>query len=292
MPSLRALLASDIDVPLVVTNPDRPAGRKLELHAPPVKEAAMQAGVEVIQPDKARDPEFQERIREARPDVAAVVAYGKILPVDLLSIPRLGFVNLHFSLLPAYRGAAPVQRAVMDGVAETGATIMLLTEGMDEGPILAMEPTRVGANETAGELGARLARDGAPLLVRTLRAYEAGEVRPREQDHALASYAPKITTDEARVDWARPAQRIHDLVRGLNPAPGAWTTFRGTRLKVLRTEVASDGGGRPGEVLADGLVAAGEGALRLVEVKPAGKRAMTAEEMFRGLRPAPGEAME
>lgn len=292
MPSLRALLESDIEVPLVVTNPDRPAGRKLELHAPPVKDAALEAGVEVLQPDKARDPDFQERLRATEPDVAAVVAYGKILPASLLEVPRLGFVNLHFSLLPAYRGAAPVQRALMDGVDETGVTIMVLTEGMDEGPILAMERAAVGPDETTGELGERLARDGAPLLVDTLRAFAAGEVQPQEQDHDRATYASKITSQEARIDWSLPAKTIHDLARGLNPAPGAWTTFRGNRLKVLRTRVTEGPAGRPGEVTADDLIVTGDGALELVEVQPAGKRAMPGDDLFRGLRPAPGEAME
>ena len=293
MPSLEALVASDVEVALVVTNPDRPAGRKLELQAPPVKRAAEAAGIEVAQPGKARDPELHERLRDLDPDVAVVVAYGKILPRSLLDIPRLGFVNLHFSLLPAYRGAAPVQRALMDGVDETGISVMILTEGMDEGPILAVRPTTVGVDETAGELGERLAADGAPLLVEAIASYAAGKVEPSEQDHDRATYAPKISSDEARIEWERPAQAIHNLVRGLNPAPGAWTTFRGARLKVLRTTERDDRG-RPGEILDDGslVVATADTAVELVEVQPAGKRAMSGEELRRGLRPAPGEVME
>jgi methionyl-tRNA formyltransferase len=222
-----------------------------------------------------------------------VVAYGKILPRSLLDIPRLGFVNLHFSLLPAYRGAAPVQRALMDGVEETGISVMILTEGMDEGPVLAVRPTAVAPDENAGELGERLAAAGAPLLVETIASYAAGAIEPSEQDHDRATYAPKISSEEARIEWERPAHAIHNLVRGLNPAPGAWTTFRGARLKVLRT-IERDDRGRPGEILDGGalVVATGDTAVELVEVQPAGKRAMSGEELRRGLRPAAGEVME
>lgn len=286
-------MAAGADVPLVVTNPDRPAGRKLELQPPPVKQAALDAGLEVIQPDKARAPELHERLAALRVDVATVVAYGKILPGSLLDVPRRGFVNLHFSLLPAYRGAAPVQRALMDGVATSGVTIMALTEGMDEGPILAAAPTEVDPEETAGELGERLARSGADLLVPTLERYVAGAIAPREQDHARATYAPKIGGEEARIDWTRPASDIHNHVRALNPAPGAWTTFRGTRMKVLRArEVAGEAS--PGRLLRtdDLVVGTGEGAVALAEIQPAGKRPMTGAELARGLRPERGERFE
>ena len=283
MPSLEALIASDIEVAAVVTNPDRPAGRKLELHAPPVKETALAAGIEVLQPDKARDPDFQTRLKEIGPDVAPVVAYGKILPASVLDIPLYGFVNLHFSLLPEYRGAAPVQRAVMDGVEKTGASVMVLTEGMDEGPVLGTSVVDVGEDETAGELGNRLAEVGAPLLVDSLKAYVAGEINPQEQDHEAATYAPKITSEEARIDWAKPADEIRNHVRGLNPAPGAWTTFKDGRLRVLRS-IARDGEGTPGQVLDPKtlVVATQGGALELTEVQPAGKRVMSGVEFARG----------
>ena len=274
-----------------MTNPDRPAGRKLELQAPPVKKTAQAAGVEVLQPEKARSEELHERLRAAEPDVATVVAYGKILPGSLLAIPRAGFVNLHFSLLPAYRGAAPVQRALMDGVEETGVSVMVLTEGMDEGPVLASESTPVGANETAGELGERLARSGAGLLVRTLEAYVAGDMQPVEQDHARATYAPKIDKDEARIDWSRPARALHNHARGLNPMPGAWTTFRGARLGILGTEPRPDVSAPPGEIGPgpDLVVGTGDGGLVLTEVQPAGKRRMSGGDFARGLRLRPGE---
>ena len=256
-----------------------------------MKEAALEAGLEVLQPEKARDPEFQKRLGELGADVAAVVAYGKILPASVLEIPPLGFVNLHFSLLPAYRGAAPVQRALMDGMKESGASVMVLTEGMDEGPVLGKSVVDIADEDTAGTLGERLAQVGAPLLVETIQMYADGELDPVEQDHNAATYAPKTTTEEARIDWTSPAATIRNLVRGLNPAPGGWTTLRGTRVKVLRV-AHRDGEGTPGEIL-DGsemVVATGEGALELTEVQPAGKRAMTGPELSRGLRPASGES--
>jgi methionyl-tRNA formyltransferase len=260
-----------------------------------VKDAALEAGIDVIQPDKARDPEFLERLRALRPDVAPVVAYGKILPASLLEVPRLGFVNVHFSLLPAYRGAAPVQRALMDGVRKTGVSIIVLTEGMDEGPILSVAKTEVAPDESAGEVGERLAQVGAPLLVDSILRYDAGELEPLEQDHAAATYAPKIDPEETRIDWGRPAEKVRDLARALDPQPGAWTTLRDRRIKLSRA------GPRPGPTLApgelaweDGRLLAGTGTdpVDLQQVQPAGKRRMTGDEMARGLRPAPGERFE
>jgi methionyl-tRNA formyltransferase len=286
VPSLRALVESPAGVAAVVTNPDKPAGRGMDLRPSPVKEEALRAGVEVLQPPRARDPELEERLRAIAPDVAVVVAYGSILPGSLLEVPRLGFVNLHFSLLPAYRGAAPVQRALMDGVPVTGVSIMVLTEGMDEGPVLAVAEVPVEPRDTAGTLGARMAELGAPLLVETLRGYAAGEVQPREQDHGRATYAPKITTEEARVDWARPAEQIANLVRGLNPAPGAWTEWEGRRLKLWQVTPADDEL-EPGELRASGsalLAGTGTNALELADVQLAGKRRMSGGELARGLR--------
>lgn len=290
VPALRALIASDIEIAAVVTNPDRPAGRGYELRPPPVKETALDRGLAVLQPQKASDPGFAAALRDLAPDVCPVVAYGKILPPQILDIPPLGFINLHFSLLPAYRGAAPVQRAIVDGLDVTGVTIMRLTEGMDEGPVLAVAETPIGQDETAGELGARLAEIGAPLLAETLVKLESGDVDPREQDHARATYAPKISTAEAEIDWTRPSASVRNLIRGLNPMPGAWTTFRGTRLKVHEASQV-EGSGEPGEVVdAERLiVATGEGLLRLDSVQPAGKRPMSGVEFARGARPSAGE---
>jgi methionyl-tRNA formyltransferase len=294
VPSLRALLDSSIEVPAVVTNPDKPAGRGMELAASPVKAVAADAGIAVLQPEKVSDAGFQDALVTLEPDVAVVVAYGKILPGSLLAIPRLGFLNVHFSLLPAYRGAAPVQRALMDGVETTGVSIMVLNEGMDEGPVLATETIAVGPNDTAGEVGARLAEVGAVLLVRGLDDYGAGRIEPMPQDDDLATYAPKLDGDEARIDWRSPAARVHNLVRALNPAPGAWTTLRGTRLKVFATRPAALTGLAPGELEAGPELVAGtsDGALVLSDVQIAGKRRMEGRELARGLRIQPEDRLE
>lgn len=273
-----------------MTNPDKPAGRGMELRPSPVKEEALRAGLEVLQPRRAREPELEERLREIAPDVAVVVAYGSILPGSLLEVPRLGFVNLHFSLLPEYRGAAPVQRAVMDGVAVSGVSIMVLTEGMDEGPVLALQEVQVEPDDTAGTLGERMAQLGAPLLVDTIRRYGAGELEPRAQDHARATYAPKITTDEARVDWSQPADVILNLVRGLNPSPGAWTEWDGRRLKVWVVRPAT-GDVPPGALQATGdrlLTGTATHPVELADVQLAGKKRMSGAELARGLRVAEG----
>jgi methionyl-tRNA formyltransferase len=263
----------------------------MELAQSPIKDAALRVGIEVLQPEKARDPALHERMTKLAPDAAIVVAYGKILPATLLDIPRLGFVNVHFSLLPEYRGAAPVQRALMDGVKETGVSIMVLTEGMDEGPVLSTEAIEVGVDETAGTLGRRLGEVGAKLLVRVLPDYAAGDIQPVPQDDERATYAPKITMAEARIDWTRPAESIRNLVRALNPAPGAWTTFRDLRLKVYAVERADGNEVPPGELRAQAelVIGTSDGALALNEVQLAGKRRMTGSELARGLRIHEGE---
>lgn len=257
----------------------------MELRPSPVKEEAVAAGLEVLQPRRARAPELEKRLRELAPDVAVVVAYGSILPASLLEVPPLGFVNLHFSLLPAYRGAAPVQRAVMDGAPVTGISIMVLTEGMDEGPVLATREVPVAPVDTAGTLGGRMAEIGGPMLVEVLQAYASGAVRPVEQDHARATYAPKITSEEARIDWTLPAPRIANLVRGLNPAPGAWTELDGRRLKVWAVAPSTETL-QPGAVRGDGTLLAGTGthAVELADVQLAGKRRMAGAELARGIR--------
>ena len=271
----------------MVTNPDRPAGRGYELQASPVKEAALQQGFPVWQPAKARDPEFHETLLEAQPEVCVVVAYGKILPGSLLEIPRLGFVNVHFSLLPEYRGAAPVQRAVMDGRDETGVSIMVLTEGMDEGPVLARRAEEIKSDDTAGDVGERLADTGAALLIETLTAYLSGDLQPEEQDHDKATYAPKLSTEEAEIDWIENAQQIRNKVRGLQPVPGAWTTLEGTRLKIQEVQMSAGRALPPGRVRVDGdafTVGTGDGNLTITEAQMAGKRRMSGSEIARGLR--------
>jgi len=295
VPSLDALVASEIEVDAVVTNPDRPAGRGLELQSSPVKQAALRYGLEVVQPRRARDEDFLAWFRERAPDVATVVAYGKILPAEVLEIPRLGFVNVHFSLLPAYRGAAPVQRALMNGDETTGVSIMVLTEGMDEGPVLTRTGTAIGPEETAGTLGERLAHAGAPLLVRSLLALASGEISPEPQDDTKATYAPKITNEEAFIDWSLPAARIHNHVRALDPAPGA-STLLGTRLlKVWSVTIRPDLERLdPGElhvIAGDMAVGTGDDAVSVNELQPAGKRRMAGPDFARGLRLTGGERL-
>lgn len=286
-------MRSAVEVVGVVTNPDRPAGRGLEPRPPPVKVAALGANLDVVQPRSARDPALEVWVRERDPDVATVVAYGKILPGSLLEVPRLGFVNVHFSLLPQYRGAAPVQRALLDGLDRTGVSIIVLTEGMDEGPILTSAELAIGQEETAGELGDRLAKLGAALLFDALEGYGSGTLVAREQEHDRATYAPKMSADEARIEWTRSAREIKDLVRGLNPDPGAWTTFRGKRVKLHRVRAVSDAALAAGEIDPSGERAgAGEGAVELVEVQLEGKRVMSGAELARGLRVTPGERFE
>jgi methionyl-tRNA formyltransferase len=290
VPSLDALLASDVEVVAVVTNPDRPSGRGMKLQPSPVKAAATTAGVRVLQPARARDPELLDELRAIAPDVAVVVAYGSILPKSLLDVPPHGFVNVHFSLLPLYRGAAPVQRAIIDGRLETGVSMMVLTEGMDEGPVLAAEATPIGPAETAAELGERLATLGARALLPALTGYVSGALTPVPQDDSAATYAPKITTAEARIDWSEDARSIGNKVRALNPAPGAWTSLGDERVKLHRAAPGDHPELRPGELLvADRLFAGtGDGAIAIEEAQVAGRKAMSGLELARGLRLEPG----
>jgi methionyl-tRNA formyltransferase len=292
--SLEALLAADVEVAAVVTNPDRPAGRGYEVQASPVKIAALEHSLDILQPEKARDPGFMSALTELAPDVCIVVAYGKILPLAVLEAAPKGFLNVHFSLLPLYRGAAPVQRAVMEGRQETGVSIMRLTEGMDEGPVLSRRAETIRPDDTAGSVGDRLAIAGAALLTETLARYMEGSLEPEEQRHEDATYASKITTEEARIDWTEPARTIHDKIRGLQPFPGAWTTFAGQRLKVQRSSVPGGGVLSPGSMSVSAgalLVGTGEGDLVLEEVQLAGKRRMPGIEAARGLRLEGGEVL-
>lgn len=260
----------------------------------PVKQAAIDAGLEVIQVERARDPELSTRLEALAPDVAIVVAYGSILPKNLLEVPRKGFVNLHFSLLPRYRGAAPVQRAIMNGDEVSGASVMVLTEGMDEGPVLAERELPIASDDTTQTYGARLAAIGAELLVETVASYLEGTVTPEPQDDSQATYAPKLTTEDARIDWRASARQIHDLVRALDPDPGAWTTLLGARLKVFKATPVERPGLSAGQVSIDGasvVVGTGDGAVDLEEVQPATKRRMAGSDFARGVRLSGDERM-
>ena len=287
MPSLEALLASDHEVAAVVTRPDAPAGRGRTLRPSPVRERAEAAGVEVLTPVHPRDEGFQARLRELAPDCCPVVAYGALVPQAVLDVPVHGWVNLHFSLLPAWRGAAPVQHALLHGDEITGATTFRLEAGMDTGPVYGVTTEQVRPTDTSGDLLERLAVSGAGLLVATLDGIARGELRPVPQPSEGVSLAPKITVDDARVDWSAPAVRVDRLVRACTPAPGAWTTLRGKRVK-LGPVVPTDEVLPAGEVAGD-LVGTATTAVRLGGVRPEGKGAMPAADWLRGLRLEPGE---
>ncbi len=287
LPSLEALLASGHDVVAILTRPDAPAGRGRTLKRSPVRERAEAAGLEVLTPAHPREDTFQARLREIAPDCCPVVAYGALVPQPVLDVPAHGWVNLHFSLLPAWRGAAPVQHAVLAGDEVTGATTFRLEAGLDTGPVFGVTTEDVRPTDTSGDLLARLAVAGAGLLVATLDALENGSVQAVPQPSEGVSSAPKITVDDARVDWSAPALRVDRLVRACTPAPGAWTTMRGKRVKIGPVTLTHDTLA-PGE-LRDGLVGTGAGAVRLGGVRPEGRPAMAAADWLRGLRIEPGE---
>jgi methionyl-tRNA formyltransferase len=255
--------------------------------ASPVKERAHAAGLQVLQPESPRDAGFADALSAFAPDVGAVVAYGHLLPREVLAVPAKGFVNVHYSLLPRYRGAAPVQRAVMAGESETGVTTFLLEPTFDSGPILMVERVPVAPEDTAGTLMDRLAPIGATLLVRTLDGLASGRLIPQPQDETLATPAPKVMPEEGEIDWTRPAAELANLVRGLNPAPGAFTRYRGKRLKVWRA-ATTEGSGVPGSIVDLEehrlRVAAGEGVLDLLEVQLEGSKRLETLEFLRGHR--------
>jgi methionyl-tRNA formyltransferase len=300
---LRALAAADdVDVALVLTNPPRPAGRGSRLTATAVADAAAELDLPLLEVDRVRDGEGFDALDSLEPDAIVVVAYGEILTPDVLDIPRLGALNVHFSILPRWRGAAPVQRAILDGDEVTGVTVMLMDEGLDTGPILRTAETSIAPDENAGTLGARLAELGAPLLVEVLRGLEDGSVEPSSQDHAAATFAPKLVPDERTIDWDQPADAIVRRVRAFAPDPGAVATFRGGRLKVLRAESVPIGGymiaaiPKRGELRIEEddspvVHGVGDGAVRLLEVAPAGRKRMSGAEWARGARIQPGEQL-
>jgi methionyl-tRNA formyltransferase len=292
VPALEALVAAtDVEVVAVLTNPDRPKGRSRTPVPPPVKVAARAHGLPVWQPTKPA--EVLDDLRTLDLDAAAVVAYGALLPRSVLDAGGRGFVNLHFSLLPRWRGAAPVQHALRAGDRVTGVTTFVLERGMDTGPILDQVEVEIGEDEAAGQLLARLADLGAPVLVDSVRRLVAGE-EPTPQPSEGVTLAPKITPDDVAIDWSVPAQQVTDLCRSADPAPGAHTTFRGRRLKVYAAP-AADGHGEPGTVLdrssAGVIVACGDGAVRLAEVQPEGKARMGGSGFANGYRPEPGERL-
>lgn len=289
-PSLRALLEHH-EVVLVVTQPDKPAGRGKKLAAPPVKQVAVEAGVEVVQPRSARKPEFAEMLRATGAEVGVVVAYGKILPRAVLEAFPRGCINVHASLLPAYRGAAPIQWSIIKGETETGVAIMQLDEGMDTGPVLLERREPIRPDDTAGTLFDRLAPLGADALIEALAGLEAGSLEPTAQDESAASYAPMLKKSDGEVDWSKPAADVVNLIRGVDPWPGAYTSLDGKRLKLFGARVGG-GAGEPGQVLgADevGLrIACGRGVCVVAEVQAAGRKRMTAHAYVAGRPIEPG----
>lgn len=311
VPSLEALLASSHTVAAVLTRPDAPAGRGRQVRQSAIAERARESGIEVLQPGRPSDPAFQARLREIAPDCCPVTAYGALIPGEALRIPRHGWVNVHFSVLPAWRGAAPVQHAILHGDEIAGATTFRLVSELDAGPVFGVVTEPVRADDTAGDLHARLAVSGAELLVATMDGIESGELEARPQPHGGISYAPKLGRADARVNWKLPAHAVDRLIRACTPAPGPWTTLSGTTLKlgpvtltgplVSGAPAGSAGSARagtaggpadapdlaPGQVRVVGQqVFAGTGTtpVRLGNVQPEGKRMMPAADWIRGIR--------
>ena len=289
VPTLEALIAAGHDIALVVSQPDRPVGRTQQLTAPPVKETALAAGLEVTQPEKIRNnTEFRERLERIAPDAIVVVAYGRIIPPWLLALPRLGCINLHASLLPKYRGAAPIQWAVAMGETVTGNTTMLLEEGLDTGPILLQRETPIRPEQTAANLFDLLSKDGAPLVVETLAGLDASTIKPKPQDHTRATLAPILDREDGRMDFAaRTAMEIWNRWRGFQPWPGAYTTLEGKKLIAHQMLVsARKADGEPGAVdLADHrlqVACAQNTWIEITELQLEGKKRMAASEFLRG----------
>jgi methionyl-tRNA formyltransferase len=281
VPTLAELIAQGHDIACVYPQPPRPKGRGMALEPAPVHQFAQRAGLPVRHPVSLKGEAEQADFAALDLDAAIVVAYGLLLPKAVLDAPRLGCFNLHASLLPRWRGAAPIQRAVMAGDDETGVMVMQMEEGLDTGPVLMAERVKIG-RKTSGELTGELSRLGADLMVRALGALERGGVTPQPQSADGVTYARKITKDEARIDWSQSAAQIDAMIRGLAPSPGAFTEVKGERLKILAALPVQDRGA-PGTIIADDLtVACGEGALRLLKVQRAGGRAMDARELLKG----------
>jgi methionyl-tRNA formyltransferase len=292
VPALDALLKSRHEVAAVITRPDAPAGRGLHAAASPVAERAAEAGVEVLKPGRPREPEFVDRLRQIAPDCAPVTAYGALIPQSVLDIPAQGWVNLHFSLLPAWRGAAPVQHAILHGDDITGATTFRLVKELDAGPVFGVVTESIRPGDTAGDLLGRLAVSGAELLVATLDGIESGQLEARPQPAEGVSLAPKITVGDARVRWDQPAAAVDRQIRACTPSPGAWTMLGEARLKLWPVDPAPDSAD-PGEPLAPGevrilrsavLVGTATTPVGLGSIQPPGKRRMSAADWARGLR--------
>lgn len=287
VPTLERIVEAGHEVAAVVTQPDRPRGRGQQPAPPPVKEAALRYGLPVYQPERVRRPEAVEHLRSLAAEAMVVVGYGQIIPQVVIDLAPLGIINVHASLLPKYRGAGPIQWAIVNGETRTGVTTMRINAGLDTGDMLLKAETEIGPDETAIELGRRLATLGADLLVETLAGLAAGSIRPAPQDDSQASYAPLLKKEDGRIDWAAPAESIHNRVRGLQPWPGAFTAFRGQALHLWRTRL-SDGAGRgtAGAIvsLRPLVVACGAGNLEIVEAQLEGRKRLPAADFVNGQR--------
>lgn len=286
VPTLEKIAAAGHEVVTVVTQPDRPSGRGQQFMPPPVKEAALRLGLMVYQPERVRRPEAVEHLRALGAEVMVVVGYGQIIPQVIIDMAPRGIINVHASLLPKYRGAAPVQWAIVNGETRTGVTTMQIDAGLDTGAMLLMAETGIGPDENAVELGKRLAAMGAELLVRTLDGLEQGTIQPQKQDPAAATYAPILKKEDGLIDWTQTALPVHNRVRGLEPWPGAYTRFRGQTLHIWRSHPWENGGGRPGcfASLKPPRVFCGSGSLELVEVQLEGRKRISAADFVNGQR--------
>jgi methionyl-tRNA formyltransferase len=291
VPTLLELIGRGYDIAAVYTRAAKPAGRGMELQPSPVERHAINAGLPVLSPATLKSGDMQAAFRAHAADAAVVLAYGLVLPRPILDAVPLGCFNVHASLLPRWRGAAPINRAVMAGDRETGVTIMKMNEGLDTGPMAMAERVPIGADATAGDLHDKLARLGADLMVRALGALDRGTLELTAQPEDGITYADKIAKEETRIDWRKPWKQVHDHCRGLSPFPGAWCDLQGMRIRVLRS-TKGEGSGAPGTVLDDKLtIACGDGAVRLVEVQRAGRQPMQAAEFLRGTPLVPGTVL-
>jgi methionyl-tRNA formyltransferase len=297
VPGLEALHAAGHDIGLVVTQPDRPRGRGRKVTPSPVKAAALNFGIEVIQPASIRTPEFADHIESLKPDFQVVIAYGKIIPENVLALPRIGTINIHASLLPKLRGAAPIQWAIINGEKETGVCSMLMEKGLDTGDVLLTARETIRPDDTAGSLHDRLAVKGANVLIDTLKAYAKNEILPHAQDHDLATYAPMLTKDDGLIHWSKSAVSLENFIRGVTPWPGAFTRFGDQRLKIFKSApIAVETTESPGTVVQgfpDELrVATGEGVLSILEIQGSSGKRLSIKDFLRGHAIPPGTILE
>jgi methionyl-tRNA formyltransferase len=296
VPSLRALYKNGHDVTLIVTQPDRPKGRGRKIVPSPVKKAAISLGYEVIQPASIRTAEFANHMAKHKPDIVIVVAFGHIIPKNILEVPKVATINIHASLLPKYRGPAPIQWAIINGERETGVTTMLMDEGLDTGDILFSSKVEIAPDDTAGTLHDSLSDLGADLLIQTLKSFEADSINPIPQDHSQATYAPILKKNDGRIDWEKPAEKIETFIRGMTPWPGAFTFHGNKRLKIFKAgPVIRDTAETPGVVIQgfpDELcVATGKGVLSVIEIQGESGKRLLVKDFLRGYKINPGTVL-